>query len=153
LNDDGSLDVDDELRVNGNGVWAAGDVARYPEAHVGGRARIEHWRLAEQLGRAAAASMAGHGRPFAAVPGFWTQQFGLRVAYVGVGRDWDETIVVGDIGRGDFTIVYAHGDQLVAAAGTRDLDLAAFSELMRLGRLPRRAELRGGPDAGLVGML
>ena len=153
LNDDGSLDVDDELRVNDHGVWAAGDVARYPEAHVGGRVRIEHWRLAEQLGRAAAASMAGHGRPFAAVPGFWTQQFGLRVAYAGVGRDWDETIVVGDIGRGDFTIVYAHGDRLVAAAGTRDLDLAAFSELMRLGRLPRRAELRGGADAGLVSRL
>jgi NADPH-dependent 2,4-dienoyl-CoA reductase/sulfur reductase-like enzyme/nitrite reductase/ring-hydroxylating ferredoxin subunit len=153
VNDDGSLDVDDELRVNDHGVWAAGDVARYPEAHVGGRARIEHWRLAEQLGRAAAASMAGHGRPFAAVPGFWTQQFGLRVAYVGVGRDWDETIVVGDIGRGDFTVVYAHGERLVAAAGTRDLDLAAFSELMRLDRLPRRAELRGGADAGLVDLL
>jgi hypothetical protein len=77
----------------------------------------------------------------------------LRVAYVGVGRDWDEAIVVGDIGGGDFTVVYAHGERLVAAAGTRDLDLAAFSELMRLGRLPRRAELRGGADAGLVDLL
>jgi apoptosis-inducing factor 3 len=153
VNEDGSLDVDEELRVNDHGVWAAGDVARYPEPHVGGRARIEHWRLAEQLGRAAAASMAGHGAPFGAVPGFWTQQFGLRVAYVGVGRDWDETIVVGDIERGDFTVVYAHGEQLVAAAGTRDLDLAAFSELMRLGRLPQRAELPGGADAGFLALL
>jgi NADPH-dependent 2,4-dienoyl-CoA reductase/sulfur reductase-like enzyme/nitrite reductase/ring-hydroxylating ferredoxin subunit len=153
INEDGSLDVDDELRVNHHGVWAAGDVARYPEPHVGGRARVEHWRLAEQHGRAAAASMAGHGAPFGAVPGFWTQQFGLRVAYVGVGRGWDATIVAGDLAGGDFTIVYTRGDELVAAAGTRDLDLAAFSELMRRGRLPRRGKLRGGLDSGLVRLL
>ncbi len=107
LNDDGGIDVDDELRVNDHGVWAAGDVACYPEPHVGGRVRIEHWRLAEQLGRAAAASMAGRGAPFSAVPGFWTQQFGLRVAYVGVGRGWDATIAVGDVAGGDFTVFYA----------------------------------------------
>ena len=142
VNDDGSLDVDDELRVNDHGVWAAGDVARYPEPHVGGRARIEHWRLAEQLGRAAAASMAGQGAPFDGVPGFWTQQFGLRVAYVGVGRGWDATFAVGDVAGGDFTVFFARGDELVAAAGTRDLDLAAFAELMRLGRLPRPGDLR-----------
>ena len=153
LNDDGSLDVDDQLRVNGSGVWAAGDIARYPEPHVGGRVRIEHWRLAEQLGRAAAASMAGRGAPFSAVPGFWTQQFGLRVAYVGVGRGWDGTIAVGDVAGGDFTVFYTCGDALVAAAGTRDLDLAAFSELMRRGRLPRPDDLRGRPDAGLARLL
>ncbi|MGD0998228.1 MAG: FAD-dependent oxidoreductase [Thermoleophilia bacterium] len=153
LNDDGGLDVDDQLRVNGDGVWAAGDIARYPEPHVGGRVRIEHWRLAEQLGRAAAASMAGRGAPFSAVPGFWTQQFGLRVACVGVGRGWDGTIAVGDVAGGDFTVFYTCGDALVAAAGTRDLDLAAFSELMRRGRLPRPDDLRGRPDAGLARLL
>jgi NADPH-dependent 2,4-dienoyl-CoA reductase/sulfur reductase-like enzyme len=153
LNDDGGLDVDDQLRVNGDGVWAAGDIARYPEPHVGGRVRIEHWRLAEQLGRAAAASMAGRGAPFSAVPGFWTQQFGLRVACVGVGRGWDGTIAVGDVAGGDFTVFYTCGDALVAAAGTRDLDLAAFSELMRRGRLPRPDDLRGRPDADLARLL
>ncbi len=153
VNDDGSIDVDDELRVNDHGVWAAGDIARYPEAHVGGRVRIEHWRLAEQLGRAAAASMAGHGAPFSAVPGFWTQQFGLRVAYVGVGRGWDATIAVGDVAGADFTVFYTSKDALVAAAGTRDLDIAAFSELMRTGRLPRPDDLRGRTDAGLARLL
>jgi NADPH-dependent 2,4-dienoyl-CoA reductase/sulfur reductase-like enzyme/nitrite reductase/ring-hydroxylating ferredoxin subunit len=153
LNDDGSIDVDDELRVNGHGVWAAGDIARYPEPHVGGRVRIEHWRLAEQLGRAAAASMAGRGAPFSAVPGFWTQQFGLRVAYVGVGRGWEATIAVGDVAGGDFTVFYTHQDALVAAAGTRDLDIAAFSELMRGGKLPRPDDLTGRADAGLTRLL
>ena len=151
--DGGGLEVDDELRVNLGGVWAAGDVARYPEPHVGGRVRIEHWRLAEQLGRAAAASMAGRGAPFGAVPGFWTEQFGLRIAYVGVGGGWNDTIVVGDVAGGDFTVFYVRDEALVAAAGTRDLDLAAFSELMRLGRLPRPGGLRGRSDAGLLSLL
>ena len=150
---DGSLEVDEELRVNGHGVWAAGDIASYPEAHVGGRTRIEHWRLAEQMGRAAAASMAGKGAPFAGVPAFWTQQFGLRVVSVGVGRGWDDTFAVGDVAGGDFTVFFARGDVLVAAAGTRDLDLAAFSELMRADRLPRPGDLRGRDDAGLARLL
>jgi len=153
LNHDGGIDVDDELRVNDHGVWAAGDVASYPEPHVGGRVRIEHWRLAEQLGRAAAASMAGHGAPFAAVPGFWTQQFGLRVGYTGVGHGWDGAVVVGDVAGADFTVFYTRGDALVAAAGTRDLDVAAFSELMRTGRLPRPGDLRDRADAGLLRLL
>jgi NADPH-dependent 2,4-dienoyl-CoA reductase/sulfur reductase-like enzyme len=150
---DQSLEVDDQLRVNGHGVWAAGDIASYPEPHVGGRARIEHWRLAEQMGRAAAASMAGNGTPFAGVPAFWTQQFGLRVVSVGVGRGWDDSFAVGDVAGGDFTVFFVRGDVLVAAAGTRDLDLAAFSELMRADRLPRPGDLRGRDDAGLARLL
>ena len=150
---DQSLEVDDQLRVNRHGVWAAGDIASYPEPHVGGRARIEHWRLAEQMGRAAAASMAGKGTPFAGVPAFWTQQFGLRVVSVGVGRGWDDTFAVGDVAGGDFTVFFARGGALVAAAGTRDLDLAAFSELMRTGSLPRPGDLRGRDDAGLARLL
>ena len=152
-NDDGSLDVDAELRVNDHEVWAAGDVARYPEPHVGGRVRIEHWRLAEQHGRAAAASMAGRGAPFTGVPGFWTQQFGLRIAYAGVARGWDTTIAVGDVPGGDFSVLLARGDELLAIAGTRDLDVAAFAELMRLGRLPRAGRAADTAEAGLVRLL
>ena len=153
LNDDRGLDVDAELRVNRHGVWAAGDIACYPEPHTGGRARIEHWRLAEQLGRAAAASMAGKGAPFAGVPAFWTEQFGLRIASVGVGRGWDDSFAVGDVAGADFTVFFARGDKLVAAVGTRDLDLAAFAELMRSDRLPRPGDLRGRDDAGLARLL
>ncbi len=153
LNDDGSLDVDAELRVNDRGVWAAGDVARYPEAHVGDRVRIEHWRLAEQLGRAAAASMAGRGAPFTGVPAFWTQQFGLRLPFVGVAGAWDDTVVVGDLPGGDFTVAFARGGRLVAAAGTRDLDLAAFVELMRTDRLPTPERLRATGGDAFTGLL
>ncbi|HMK93369.1 MAG TPA: FAD-dependent oxidoreductase [Thermoleophilia bacterium] len=152
-NDDGSLDVDDQLRVNPQGVWAAGDVARFPEAHVGGRARIEHWRLAEQHGRTAAASMAGVGTPFTAVPFFWTQQYDLQVSYAGVAGAWDESFVTGDAAARDFVTFFVRDGGLIAAAGTRGREIDVFSELMRLGRLPDPGSLRGREQSDLARLL
>jgi NADPH-dependent 2,4-dienoyl-CoA reductase/sulfur reductase-like enzyme/nitrite reductase/ring-hydroxylating ferredoxin subunit len=149
---DGGLSVDEELRL-APGVWAAGDVARYPEAHVGGRVRIEHWRLAEQHGRAAAASMAGHGRPFTGVPFFWTQQFTRAFDCVGVFQGYDELIVCGDVAKRDFTALYARAGRLVAACGTQSDETGAFAALMRGGRLPVPDSLRGKEKAGLAGLL
>jgi NADPH-dependent 2,4-dienoyl-CoA reductase/sulfur reductase-like enzyme/nitrite reductase/ring-hydroxylating ferredoxin subunit len=149
---DGGLCVDEELRL-APGVWAAGDVARYPEAHVGEKVRIEHWRLAEQHGRAAAASMAGKGSPFTGVPFFWTQQFTRAFDYVGVGRGFDRLVVCGDIGTRDFTAFYAKGGRLVAACGTQSDEAGAFTELMRAGRLPAPDALEGRQKAGLHELL
>ena len=95
LDPDGGLPVDERLRV-APGVWAAGDVARYREPHTGTDVRIEHWRLAEQHGRAAAADIAGRGEPFAGVPFFWTQHFDLELGYAGAGQGWEEVELVGD---------------------------------------------------------
>jgi NADPH-dependent 2,4-dienoyl-CoA reductase/sulfur reductase-like enzyme len=142
LEDDGGITVDSQLRV-APGVWAAGDVAWYPEPHVGEAVRIEHWRLALQHGRAAAFSMAnGEDLAFTGVPFFWTRQLGLRLGFVGVGRGWIETIVDGDPAGRDFTVFYAKEDRLRAACGTRDDELNAFAELMRTGALPTASELR-----------
>ena len=149
---DGGLPVDEELRL-APGVWAAGDVARYPEAHTGERVRIEHWRLAEQHGRAAAASMAGRGRPFTGVPFFWTQQFTRAFDYVGAGQGFDDLIVCGDIEKRDFTAFYAKGGRLVAACGTQSDETGAFAALMRVGRLPAPDALRGKQKAGLSELL
>jgi NADPH-dependent 2,4-dienoyl-CoA reductase/sulfur reductase-like enzyme/nitrite reductase/ring-hydroxylating ferredoxin subunit len=146
---DGSLQTDDQLRV-APGVWAAGDVAHYPSAHLRNahRVRIEHWRLAEQHGRAAAHSMAGRGEPFTGVPFFWTQQFDRSFDFVGYGGDWDEIIVNGDL-ESEFTALYVQGGELIAACGTQSGELAAFGELMRAGRLPAADEVRRPATAGL----
>ena len=90
---DGGLPVDEQLAL-APGVWAAGDVARYRDPYSGADVRIEHWRLAEQHGRAAARAMAGRGKPFAGVPFFWTQHFDLELGYAGAGRGWEEVVVV-----------------------------------------------------------
>ena len=149
---DGGLPVDEQLSV-GPGVWAAGDVARYREPHTGRDVRIEHWRLAEQHGRAAARSMAGRGEPFVGVPFFWTQHFDLELGYAGAGQGWEEIVVVGDLEAGDFTAFYVARDGLLAACGTQRDELGAFVELMRTGALPAAGDLRGLRKAGLPGLL
>ena len=157
LDPDGGIRVDDRFRV-APGVWAAGDVARYPEPHAGEALRIEHWRLAEQHGRAAAFAMAGAGEAQTGdaqvgVPFFWTVQFGLRLGFVGVGPGWTDTLVVGDPGAHDFTVYYSANDTLRAACGTRDRDLAIFAELMRTGTLPPASVLASAGPPPLESLL
>jgi NADPH-dependent 2,4-dienoyl-CoA reductase/sulfur reductase-like enzyme/nitrite reductase/ring-hydroxylating ferredoxin subunit len=152
LDPDGGLPVDEHLRV-APGVWAAGDVARYREPYTGSDVRIEHWRLAEQHGRAAAAEIAGTGEPFSGVPFFWTQHFDLELGYAGAGQGWEEVELVGDPAARDFTAFYCRGDRLLAACGTQRDEIGAFVELMREGRLPAPGELRGRTKAGLAARL
>jgi NADPH-dependent 2,4-dienoyl-CoA reductase/sulfur reductase-like enzyme len=152
LDPDGGLPVDEQLRV-APGVWAAGDVARYREPHTESDVRIEHWRLAEQHGRAAAADIAGRGEPFAGVPFFWTQHFDLELGYAGIGQGWEAVELVGDPAARNFTAFYAREDRLVAACGTQRDEIGAFVELMREGRLPAPDELQGRTKAGLAARL
>ncbi len=149
---DGGLVVDEEFRV-APGVWAAGDVARYREPYTGREVRIEHWRVAEQQGRAAARSMADRGEPFAGVPFFWTQHFDLELGYAGAAPGWDELVMTGDPAKREFTAFYAADGALLAACGTQRAELGAFVELMRLGSLPPAKALRGRKRAGLPTVL
>ncbi len=159
LNRDGSLDVDEQFRVKiGDqpahyGVWAAGDVARFPNPFGGGPIRIEHWRVALQHGRAAGRSMAGKGEPFRGVPFFWTQQHGVSFRYAGYTRDWEELIVTGDVEERKFLAYYAKGNRLLAAVGTLSGHLLSFAELMRLGALPEADALRGKPPEEITRLL
>jgi NADPH-dependent 2,4-dienoyl-CoA reductase/sulfur reductase-like enzyme len=152
LDHDGGLPVDENLSA-APGVWAAGDVARYREPHTGRDVRIEHWRVAEQHGRAAAADIAGRGRPFAGVPFFWTQHFDLELGYAGAAQGWEEVVVSGDPAARDFTAFFCRDERILAACGTRRTEIGAFVELMRIGRVPAPAEVRGRAQAGLAGHL
>jgi len=93
--DDGIL-VDEFLRTSHPRVFAAGDVARYPEARTAKGVRIEHWVLAGRHGRTAAQNILGHRRPFRDVPFFWTKLFDVPVTYIGHAEDWDEAVRAGD---------------------------------------------------------
>ncbi len=144
LHADGGIDVDDRLRA-ADGVWAAGDVARYADPRTGARGRIEHWRTALQQGRVAAHNMAGCDTAFTETPFFWTKQYGEGVQYVGHATEWDEILVDGDVTKRDFLAIYVENGAIVAASGSgRDAPLGAISELMRLGRMPTPDEVRGG---------
>ena len=150
--DDGGLVTDAALRV-APALFAAGDVAAYPDARLGRTVRIEHWRLAQQHGRTAALNMMAVSDPtvadtaFEGVPFFWTGQFGLSLRYVGHAEDWDEVVVDGSLDEPEFLAAYVEGGAVraVAAVG-RDQDAAAFHLLLAQGRPPTPDEIRGGVD-------
>ena len=150
---DGGLETDARLRL-APGLFAAGDVAAFPPARAGGearlgeRVRIEHWRLAQQHGRHAAAAMLGGDAPFTGVPFFWTGQFGIGLRYVGHASDPDETILSGSLDDKKFVAYYVQDGRAVAASAVgRDRDAAAFHCLLARGEAPTAGDLRGGFDA------
>jgi NADPH-dependent 2,4-dienoyl-CoA reductase/sulfur reductase-like enzyme/nitrite reductase/ring-hydroxylating ferredoxin subunit len=108
--------VDEELRASAPGVWAAGDVARYPEPRLGERVRIEHWALAERHGQAAARSMLGAGRPFTDVPFFWSAHYDVQISYVGHAPTYDDVEVFGSLERDDAAVAYRRGGKVLAVA-------------------------------------
>lgn len=142
LNSEGGVPVDQYLQA-ADGLYAAGDIAAFPDPRTGKSVRIEHWRLAEQHGRVAAYNMVGQPTRFDNVPFFWTSQFNLRVDYVGHADEWDQIIVDGDISKPDFIAYYVKGDQVLAASACkRDQQTSALLELMRMNTVPKLDELR-----------
>ena len=142
LSDDGGVVVDEHLRA-ADGLYAAGDIARFHSSLTGARQRIEHWRTALQQGRIAARNMAGSAVPYTAVPFFWTRQFDAGLLYVGHSTSWDEIIFHGDVSTQNFLAFYVKGNRVQAVAGmNRDRDLAAVEGLMRDDRMPTPDQLR-----------
>ena len=86
--------VDDRLRSSDPHIWAAGDVASYPDQNAG-RVRIEHWVLAQRQGQAAARNILGHDTAFTDPPFFWSQHYDIPINVVGHAEEWDEEIVRG----------------------------------------------------------
>ncbi|MEJ2069484.1 MAG: FAD-dependent oxidoreductase [Syntrophobacterales bacterium] len=144
LNPDGSVTVDKYLSV-AEGLYAAGDIARFPDWRTGEHIRIEHWQVAELHGFTAALNMSGQPTEFLGVPFFWTEQFEPYLYYVGHVTDWDEIIWHGTAAIRKFVAFYVKNDRVLAAAGCEhDHGMAYIAELMRTGSLPTPAELRAG---------
>jgi apoptosis-inducing factor 3 len=141
---DQSVVVDEYLNA-ADKLYAAGDVARYPDWRTGETTRIEHWRIAAQHGRIAAYNMLGQSTPFRGLPIFWTMQFQFPLRYVGHAEQWDEIIFNGDLQTRQFIAFYIKDNQVLAAASSqRDTETAAISELMRLNQMPSPDALRNG---------
>jgi len=142
LNPDGSVSVDQYLRV-ADSLYAAGDIARFPDWRTGEAIRIEHWRLAQQHGRVAAHNMAGKKVEFRGVPFFWSELFEAMPQYVGYAADWDEIIIHGDLAARNFVAFYVKKNRVMAACGLEHAaQMAAVAELMRLDRMPAPEVLR-----------
>jgi NADPH-dependent 2,4-dienoyl-CoA reductase/sulfur reductase-like enzyme/nitrite reductase/ring-hydroxylating ferredoxin subunit len=129
LCEDGALPVDQHMRA-APGLWAAGDIARFPLADE--LLRIEHWRVAQQHARIAAQNMLGTEVAYEGVPFFWTQHFGKRFDYLGHASDWDETLIEGDLVNLHFVaLLCSHGVVEGVVACQQEKIAALLAERLR----------------------
>lgn len=129
--------VNEYLETSAAGIFAAGDIARWPDRHSGEFIRVEHWVVAERQGQAVAGRMLGAGERYDGVPFFWSQHYDVPINYVGHATEWDALDIEGDIRARDCVVRYRKGGKVRAVASIyRDVDsLGAEISMERQGSI------------------
>jgi NADPH-dependent 2,4-dienoyl-CoA reductase/sulfur reductase-like enzyme len=135
--------VDEHLRTSDPHVFAAGDVARYPDPVTGELVRVEHFVHAERQGQAAARNLLGRVEPYRDPPFFWSAHYDQTLSYVGHASSWDRVDIRGSLESFDFAASFSKSGRILAvvSAGRDRVSLIA------------EALLASGDQAGLAKVL
>jgi len=131
------------LETSAEGIFAAGDCARWDSARHGPGLRVEHWDVAFQQGRHAARGMLGDKQDYEVVPYFFSDLADwASLEYVGHASEWDRVVFRGDLEGGEFSAWYLDGDGVVDAA----LSVGRSDDLQEARRLIESAEPLEDPE-------
>jgi apoptosis-inducing factor 3 len=131
--EDQSLVVDASMRIVGaSHLFAAGDIASFPLPDGERRVRIEHWRVAQEQARTAAASMMGLEKTYQGVPYFWTYHYGVRYEFFGRLPDESQLVIDGDLEEPKFVAAYVREGRCEAVfSANRESETAKLFDQMQ----------------------
>ncbi len=136
--DDGVL-VDGRLQTSAAGIFAAGDIARFPHPLYGDRRmRVEHWANAGDQGPFAARAMLGSTDIWQRVPYFFSDQYDVGMEFAGDLEEADRVVVRGDMAAREFVALWLAGDRLVAGMNVNVWDVSDPIQTLIAKRTPVR---------------
>ena len=156
LDEEKAILVDEYLRTSDPNIYAAGDIAAWPDPVFDRHLRVEHWDVAYNQGNRAGRNMAGDEEPYTVLPYFFSDLFDLALEVWGNLDSWDQTVLRGSLEEGSYAFYYFDGDKLtgVLAAGRPDEERGPMQSLIKQrARYDRVAEKLVDEETDLEALL